>query len=325
MTEGNILSAVAYGSAALCVGIGAIGAGIGEGMAAQEAVLGSGRQPRASSKVFRNMLIGQALSESAAIFALLIALLLLFNNASDTVKPDELWVYCAAYLGAALAMGMGALGGGVGGGFPAAAACEEIARNEQAAGPIGTTMLLGAAITQSPTVFALVLAILLIMVAPGAGGAVRAASLIGAGFAMGLSALGSGMGCGLPAEEACRGTSRNPKAGGALTLAMLLGQAITQNAAVFGLVVALLLLFTDSPGSDFVAVCARLSAGICMGFGGLGPGIGAGIAGAGGCKGITERESEAGVIQRVMLLGQAVSQSTCIYAMVISFILIFVV
>jgi F-type H+-transporting ATPase subunit c len=70
---------------------------------------------------------------------------------------------------------------------------------------------------------------------------------------------------------------------------------------------------------------ALLGAGICMGFGGIGPGIGNGLTAQGAVKWVARNVDATGDLTRTMLVGQAVSQSTAIYAMVISLVLIFVV
>jgi F0F1-type ATP synthase membrane subunit c/vacuolar-type H+-ATPase subunit K len=70
---------------------------------------------------------------------------------------------------------------------------------------------------------------------------------------------------------------------------------------------------------------ALLGAGLCMGFGGIGPGIGNGMAAEGAVRWVGRNLQSAGDLMRIMLVGQAVSQSTAIYAMVISLVLIFVV
>ena len=78
-------------------------------------------------------------------------------------------------------------------------------------------------------------------------------------------------------------------------------------------------------GADLVRAAAMLGAGIAMGIGAFGPGLGEGIVAAKACEAIGRNPREAGLLTRTMLVGQAVSQSTAIYAMVISLVLIFVV
>ena len=74
-----------------------------------------------------------------------------------------------------------------------------------------------------------------------------------------------------------------------------------------------------------VRAAALLGAGIAMGFGAIGPGVGEGFAAGKACEGVSKRPEEAPLLTRTMLIGQAVSESTGIYSLVIAIILIFIV
>jgi len=76
-------------------------------------------------------------------------------------------------------------------------------------------------------------------------------------------------------------------------------------------------------GSQLVKAAALVGAGICMGFGAIGPGIGEGFAAGKACEGISRRPEEYANLFKTMLVGQAVSESTGIYSLVIALVLIF--
>ncbi|MDP8247032.1 MAG: ATP synthase F0 subunit C [Candidatus Tritonobacter lacicola] len=78
-------------------------------------------------------------------------------------------------------------------------------------------------------------------------------------------------------------------------------------------------------GAEIVRAAALIGAGVCMGFGAIGPGIGEGFAAGKACEGVSREPEQAGLITRTMLIGQAVSESTGIYSLVIALLLIFVV
>jgi F-type H+-transporting ATPase subunit c len=67
-------------AAALGVGIGALGCGIGQGIATSKACEGVARQPEAASKIQGVLILGLAIIESLTIYALVIGLILLFAN-----------------------------------------------------------------------------------------------------------------------------------------------------------------------------------------------------------------------------------------------------
>ncbi len=65
-------------AAGLAIGFGAIGPGIGVGLLVSGALQAIGRNPDASSQIQINMFIGIAFTEAIAIYALVVALILLF-------------------------------------------------------------------------------------------------------------------------------------------------------------------------------------------------------------------------------------------------------
>jgi F-type H+-transporting ATPase subunit c len=78
-------------------------------------------------------------------------------------------------------------------------------------------------------------------------------------------------------------------------------------------------------GVDLIKAAAFIGAGLAMGFGAIGPGVGEGFVGGKACEAIGRNPEEAGLLTRTMLVGQAVSESTGIYSLVIALLLLFVV
>lgn len=66
---------------------------------------------------------------------------------------------------------------------------------------------------------------------------------IAAAIAIGLGALGPGIGIGLLASKAMESIGRNPEAAGKIQSAMILAIAFTEAIAIYALVVALIILF----------------------------------------------------------------------------------
>ncbi len=75
----EVISNIALATA-LGMGIAAIGTGIGQGLGLKGACEGTARNPEASGKITVTLLIGLAMIESLAIYALVINLILLFAN-----------------------------------------------------------------------------------------------------------------------------------------------------------------------------------------------------------------------------------------------------
>jgi len=69
------------------------------------------------------------------------------------------------------------------------------------------------------------------------------AIFLGAGFSIGIAALGTGLGMGRAIDSALAGVSRNPSAAPRIMTMMILGLALIESLAIYSLVVSILLLF----------------------------------------------------------------------------------
>ena len=73
---------------------------------------------------------------------------------------------------------------------------------------------------------------------------IAASSTLAAALAIGLAAIGPGIGCGFPGAEACLATAKKPQLRMTMVRTMLIAQAVSQSTCVYCLVISLLLLFT---------------------------------------------------------------------------------
>lgn len=309
--------------AGFAIGFGAIGAALGEGYTAGMANESLSQRPEKAGDVIKNMLVGQAIAESSAIFALVVAIILLFGRPESVSSMLPSW----AAIGAGLSVGLAAIGSGVGAGLPGGTACTGIVRQPGNSGKILTTMLIGSAVCQTPSIFGMVIAFLLmfsdftnVALYPGW------AALLGAGLATGLAAIGPGIGNGVTAMEAVSGIARHPETQTDTTRSMLIGMSVAQSTVIYGFLVSLMLLYYHIEASTTLSASMRLlGAGFCSGFGGIGPGIGEGITGAYAVRWIARRPENTGILMRTMLVGMAVAESTGIYALIVSLLLIVVI
>jgi F-type H+-transporting ATPase subunit c len=74
---------------------------------------------------------------------------------------------------------------------------------------------------------------------------ISAASVVGAGLAVGLAAIGPGVGQGSAAAQAVEGIARQPEAEGKIRSTLLLAFAFMESLTIYGLVISLLLLFAN--------------------------------------------------------------------------------
>lgn len=65
-------------AAGICMGLGAIGPGVGEGIVAAKAMEGMARNPEMADTLFTRMIVAMAVCESTGIYSLVISLIILF-------------------------------------------------------------------------------------------------------------------------------------------------------------------------------------------------------------------------------------------------------
>ena len=86
--------------------------------------------------------------------------------AAKSASGEATWFFVACALAAALGLGLAALGGGLGQGIAISKAVEGIARQPEASGPIQTAMIIGISFIESLTIYALVVALILLFANP---------------------------------------------------------------------------------------------------------------------------------------------------------------
>lgn len=148
---------------------------------------------------------------------------------------------------------------------------------------------------------------------------------MGAGLSTGIAAIGPAIGEGKVAGACCEGIARNPSSAGPITNLMLLGQAVSETTGIYGLLISFILLFKGFAATpDLAPAFGLVSAGLCMGLGAIGPGIGEGLAASSAVSWLGRNAEAQPILIRSMLVGQAVSESTGIYSFVVALVLIFV-
>ncbi len=75
----------------------------------------------------------------------------------------ESYAKVAAFLGAAFAMGIGTIGPALGQGLVGSKACENIGKYPESAGKIQTAMMIAMGLVETAAIYALIIAILLIV------------------------------------------------------------------------------------------------------------------------------------------------------------------
>lgn len=243
----EFINVSAYIGAGLAVGLSSISCGVGEGYIAGKTVKALAEQPKSSGHLYRAMFIGQAVTETGGIFALVIGLLLLFSG----FATEEAGLFAvAALLGAGLSIGLGSLGPGFGAGFSGGHASESIGRQPNMNNQLVGNMLIGQALSQTSNIFALVISLLLLYSTPTQAELfsfskvlVKSIALLSAGITIGLGTFGPGLGIGLVAANANKMLGRFPRQSSTTIRTMFIGAAITESMSILSLIVSFLLIF----------------------------------------------------------------------------------
>jgi len=239
----------------------------------------------------------------------------------------------AAFVGAAIAIGFGAIGSGWGIGYTGVGTARAMARQPNQNSSLFRGMLIGQAVASNPSIFALVVAVILYQMGAAsdladAGSWAKAAALLGAGISIGLGAIGSGAGNGLIGSDAMEAISRCPSTSGKVTVMMVIAQAMGQTPVLFSLVVSLILIVSDGDFATYATTADQvkhagrlLGMGICMGAGALGPGLGSSFIGGKFCEGLARAPQSAMDLNKAYFIGVGISQSASVFAFVVALLL----
>ena len=247
MISPQIASAFIFIGAAVSTGVSSISAGFGEGQTAGYTMKALERQPGSRDVLLRSMLISQAVTESGAIFALVVSLLLLFGGyLGSTIDLAK----ACALLAAGIAMGFGSTGPNFGSGYAGSESVEGIGRVPSENLPVTTSMLIGQALSQTSAIFALVVSLLLVYTVPRVANTaeigyqlMRGFAYIGAALSIGFGTIGPASGVGFVAGKSAHNIARDKQNQSLSMRTMFLGAAVTESTAIYALVVAFLLIF----------------------------------------------------------------------------------
>ncbi|RKW23548.1 hypothetical protein D8B46_03205, partial [Candidatus Gracilibacteria bacterium] len=137
---------------------------------------------------------------------------------------------------------------------------------------------------------------------------------IGAGLGMGLAALGVALGQGIFLYRIMNIMGKNPKMTPFFLTLSILGVALVESSAIYGLVVSFQLL-----SAEFTNPLASVGVGLAIGLTGFGVGYGEGTIVEGASTAINKRPEERNAIMSFMILFIALVESCAIFGLIIAF------
>lgn len=143
-------------------------------------------------------------------------------------------------------------------------------------------------------------------------------AFLGAGLAIGLAGLGVTMWEAIVAETSVKVLGKNPELAASLRKITILGIALVESAAIYGLIVALLILFAWE-----LAPFKAIAAGLAIGLPGLAAGLGEWFVVRWALNSLLRNPGVESEIMNSMILYIALVESAAIYGLIVALLTLY--
>jgi F-type H+-transporting ATPase subunit c len=294
------------------------GVAIGQGRISSAALWATYIQPQSQSLISRASILSMALTETAAILALVITIMLFFNTSILSAYGPYMAI---AQSGVIFAIGCAGLAISLVSALPASKAILSIARQPFFAEKILNIMLITMSITQTPLIFGFIVVLLIHLQLGSLTTLEDSVRFFAAAFCIGFGSVGPAIGQGIFAQAACQAVGMNRDSYKRILPFSLLSQSIIETPILFALLASLLMFGVSNPSS--LKAIALVMAGVCIGLCNMASGISSGITSASACRQIGLKNTPAALISRTSLLAQGLIDTFAIYGLIVGILLIF--
>ncbi len=204
----------------------------------QEACFSAARQPFLSQEIVRFMLVTVSLLQTPIIFGFIIAFII--NNELTHIHSirDSL-----RFIASGLSIGIGSIGPAIGIARCTQAACRAIGFNQNAYSSLFTFTLISQAIIETPIIFSLIIATLLIFGTPVAHeNIIEGIIFLCIGITMGLGTMGPGISSGNTASAAIANIVYYPQSAEDIRRTSMFSQGIIETGTIYAFLMALVML-----------------------------------------------------------------------------------
>lgn len=236
----NSFGVIAQLGASLAITIPAFVVGIASAAPSSQAFKAIARQPLFGKKIMNLVLISQAILQTPVVFGLVIGWIIQ-QQIAHVITIAEALKLCAS----GITLALGSIGPTIGIAYFAQQACKSAGTNRAAYNEILSFTFLSQAMIETPILFSLVVSLMLAFVSvPTTAGLFTGIVYLLAAFTVGCSTLGTGISSGRVARAACEQIGKNVQLYSTLSRASILGQTLIDTNAIYGLIIALLMIFT---------------------------------------------------------------------------------
>ncbi len=219
------------------IGIASLFVGAVSALPARQACLSVARQPFFGNKIMNIMLITMSIIQTPIIFGFIVAVMI--NTQATHV---ETLGQALALLSAGVCLGLGSVGPAYGQSIYASAACKTLGNNRNTYRSILTFSLISQAMIESPIIFALLTSLLILDITTASITPMQSLLTIVAGLCVGVTNIAPGISSGRTAAEAAKQITYNLSHYAIITRTSLIAQGLIDTFAIYGLLIALLLL-----------------------------------------------------------------------------------
>jgi len=222
----------------------------------------------------------------------------------------------------ALTAGVSAVGVGIGEGLASSAAIEAINIQPSARGEITKTAIIGMALIETAAIIGITMAFMLLATTRSSPFYAGIAEC-GIAFAICLPGFFTGLISSYPAAQACFSIARQPFFSQRIMRFMLVTQSVIQTPLVSGFIIAMFIRAQAQFVNSLPQALQLLASGLCIGLGSIGPSIGLGHFSRTACASIGINRDAYARLFSFTLLSQAIIETSVIFALVISFLIMF--
>lgn len=314
--ESSIL--IHFISVVLIITLPVLGVAIGGSIAAISAKKASYIQPKAQPDILKITILGLALTETAAIIALVVTLLIITGKNEIIITN---MYHNLSTIGIAFAISIPGFLIGILSALPIKYSCFSVARQPFLTNKIMNIMLLTMSLLQTPIVFGFIISRFIGVQAPTTTSIFESIKFISSGLCIGIGSIGPLIGLAIFSKAACQSLGINREIYNKIVTFTFISEALIETPIIFALVTSLLLI-TSTPQNLLYSIIL-FTAGLSTAIGNFMPGISSGRTAAEGCFQIAKNANAYSLISRTSILAQGLIDSITIYAWIISLVLIF--
>ena len=224
---------------AFAMGITGLVIGLASAVPAQAACHAVARQPFFAQRISGFMLMTQVLIQTPMISAFLVSLFIQGQSDAATTMSDSLRLIASG-----LCVGIGSIGPAIGLSSFAKAAVSSLGKNTKAYDKLLSFTFISEALIETPIIFCLIIAIILLFAIPRAAvnNDIDGIIFLAAGLCTGLGTLGTGISSGKTAAAACIQIGNDPGAYNVLSRTSILAQSLIETVVLYTIILSLLMI-----------------------------------------------------------------------------------